>query len=263
MGVTRVLVRGIGDVGSAVAHRLFCAGMRVVIHDVPRPAHTRRGMAFIDAMFDGKSRLQDVYAKRSPEPVHLQRMVECGRAIAATSDPLDVVVSVLVPDALVDARMRKRAVPEPQRHLAPLSIGLGPNFIAGEHTALAVETAWGSDLGRIIEAGHTRPLAGEPREIAGHMRDRYVYAPVAGVFASALEIGMPVTAGQVVATIGAVELAAPLSGRLRGLTHSDVEVEAGAKVIEIDPRDADADIYGIGERPGRIAQAVLEALAAR
>ena len=40
-----VLVRGCGDVGSAVAHRLYDAGYRVFMHDVPAPAHTRRGMA--------------------------------------------------------------------------------------------------------------------------------------------------------------------------------------------------------------------------
>ena len=260
MNARRVLVRGIGDVGSAVAHTLFCAGLRVVVHDVARPAYTRRGMAFIDAMFDGKARLQDVYAKRSPEPAHLRRMLECGRAIAVTSGEVDALVSMFAPDALVDARMRKREMPEPQRHLAPVSIGLGPNFVAGETTALAVETAWGDDLGRVVHAGPTQPLAGEPREIAGHMRDRYVYAPVGGIFLTELEIGMPVVAGQVVARIGSVELAAPLAGRLRGLTHTEVQVAAGTKVIEIDPRDADADIYGIGERPRRIAQGVLAAL---
>ncbi len=45
-----VLVRGCGDVGSAVAHGLFGAGYRVLIHDDPGPAHTRRGMAFTDAL---------------------------------------------------------------------------------------------------------------------------------------------------------------------------------------------------------------------
>lgn len=40
-----VLVRGSGDVGSAVALRLREAGHRVVVHDDPRPAHARRGMA--------------------------------------------------------------------------------------------------------------------------------------------------------------------------------------------------------------------------
>jgi hypothetical protein len=39
--------------------------------------------------------------------------------------------------AVIDARMRKRAVPEGQRGLAPLTIGLGPNFIAGENVDVA------------------------------------------------------------------------------------------------------------------------------
>jgi hypothetical protein len=38
-------------------------------------------------------------------------------------------------------------------------------------------------------------------------------------------------------------------------------VEHGTKVIEIDPRSQDADIFGISERPRRIAEGVLEALA--
>ncbi len=255
-----IVVRGSGDVGSAVAHELFRAGFKVVVHDVPTPAHTRRGMAFTDAMFSGKAQLEDVYAKRSPHAEHLGCMLECGRAIPAMTGAIEDVVSAIAPDVVIDARMRKRALPEPQRHLAPRTIGLGPNFIAGEQTDIAIETAWGSELGRIIRRGPTRPLAGEPREIAGHMRDRYVYAPVAGVFLTALEIGATVIAEQPIASIGSVRLFAPLGGRLRGLTHSGVEVESGNKVIEIDPRDFDADIYGIGERPRRIALAVLAAL---
>ena len=39
--------------------------------------------------------------------------------------------------------MRKRAVPERQRGIAPLTIGLGPNFIAGDTADLAIATMWG------------------------------------------------------------------------------------------------------------------------
>ena len=260
MGQQRILVRGVGDVGSAVAHELFRAGLRVVLHDVPRPAHTRRGMAFTDALFGGKAQLAGIFAKCSHQPEHLRCMLGCGRAIPVMAGNIDYVVSAVAPDVMIDARMRKLVVPELQRHLARLTIGLGPNFIAGEQTDIAIETAWGDDLGQVIRQGAPRPLEGEPQEIAGHMRDRYVYAPVAGVFLTAHEIGMRVVAGQPIAGIGGVELAAPLDGRLRGLTHSGVEVASGTKVIEIDPRDTDADIYGIGERPRRIALGVLEAL---
>ncbi len=155
--------------------------------------------------------------------------------------------------------MRKRVTPEPFRSSA-LTIGLGPNFVAGENADLAIETAWGEELGNVIKRGPTRPFEGEPREIEGHARDRYVYAPVSGLFLTEFRIGIPVAAGEEVARIGESILRAPLAGRLRGLTHTDVYVERGTKLIEIDPRGDDADIYGIGERPGRIAEGVLAAL---
>lgn len=262
MSAMRVLVRGTGDVGSAVAHLLFRNGFGVVLHDVPRPAHTRRGMAFANALFERKAELAGVLAKISQDTEGVAHMLDCGRAIPVMSGEIDDAALAMKPDVVIDARMRKRATPEPQRHLSSITIGLGPNFAAGEQTDIAIETAWGDELGQVIRQGPTRPLAGEPREIEGHMRDRYVYAPVAGIIWTGFEIGMRVVAGQPVANIGGVELVAPLTGRLRGLTHSEVEVAQGTKVIEIDPRDEDADIYGIGERPRRIAQGVLEALQA-
>jgi xanthine dehydrogenase accessory factor len=38
--------------------------------------------------------------------------------------------------------MRKRDRPEVQRGLAPLAIGLGPNFVAGGAIHIMVETRW-------------------------------------------------------------------------------------------------------------------------
>jgi len=62
-----ILVRGVGDIGSAVAHRLFREGYCVVIHDDPKPTMTRRGMAFADAAFDGHAVLDGVRAVRADD----------------------------------------------------------------------------------------------------------------------------------------------------------------------------------------------------
>jgi xanthine dehydrogenase accessory factor len=62
-----VLVRGVGDVGSAVAHRLFGAGFAVLLHDGPQPSAPRRGMAFADAVFDGRAVLAGVEAVRADD----------------------------------------------------------------------------------------------------------------------------------------------------------------------------------------------------
>ena len=157
------LVRGTGDVSSAVAHVLFCAGHRVVLHDDAAPTHCRRGMAFVDAIFDSLARLGVVLAKRARDPDDLPYMVRCGRAVPVSRDSFSEILVLLRPNILVDARMRKRHQPEPQIGLAPLTIGLGPNFIAGDTTDVAVETGWGEDLGRLIRVGATRPLEGVPK----------------------------------------------------------------------------------------------------
>lgn len=63
----RIIVRGVGDVGSAVAHRLFVAGYAVAIHDGPYPTTSRRANALTDAIFDGRD-LARVTATRVDDP---------------------------------------------------------------------------------------------------------------------------------------------------------------------------------------------------
>ncbi len=255
-----VIVRGSGDVGSAVAHRLFRSGHTVIIHDGPRPAAPRRGMAFTDAIFDDTAVLEGVVARR------LDHLDDVGEVLATraivpviVSDFMDVLERVH-PDVIVDARMRKHAQPETQRGLAPLTIGLGPNFVAGRTTDLIVETRWGEDLGKVMAEGQTQSLAGEPRSFSGHTRDRFIYAPRSGTLHTSLHVGDHVQSGDLVARIDHTNLRAPLAGILRGLTHDDVFVEVGAKVVEVDPRGDPAAAFGIGERPGRIADGVLSAI---
>ena len=268
----RILIRGSNDIGSAAAHRLFSAGYPVVIHDIPQPAVTRRKMAFTDAIFDGSASLEGVRAARIDDLSHLEKFLASFQAIPVVVEEFSILLKILQPAILVDARMRKRQQPEDQRGLAPLTIGLGPNFIAGENIDLAVETSWGAAMGKVIYQGATLPLRGEPRPLAGYARDRYVYAPAGGVFSTELQVGDTVRAGQVVAWVNETPLHAPLSGRLRGLTHSGVPVSKGTKVIEVDPRGesvripgdindvSDAEIAGIAERPMRIAEGVLQAI---
>jgi xanthine dehydrogenase accessory factor len=110
--------------------------------------------------------------------------------------------------------------------------------------------------------GATKPLGGEPRAFEGHARDRFVYAPVAGVMRTQAAIAQRVAAGDAVATIDGAPLCAPLDGILRGLVHDGVPVAAGAKVLEVDPRGDLTKVFGIGPRPRRIAEGVLAAMRA-
>lgn len=259
--MARFLVRGAGDIGSAVALRLRSRGHAVVLHDVPRPAHPRRGMAFTDAWFEKVCTLEGMLAKRASGAQSVGRMLACGGALPACDADFEELLAAVVPDVIVDARMHKHDVPEPLRGLAPLAIGLGPGFRAGDNADVVIETAWGESLGKVIRQGPAQAYAGEPRPLGGHGRERYVYAGTGGVFRTQRAIGDRVREGDTVARLGEAPVVAPLSGILRGLTHDGAQVAAGTKVLEVDPRGDPARAFGVGERPARIADGVLEAVA--
>jgi xanthine dehydrogenase accessory factor len=254
-----ILIRGANDVASAVAHRLFTSGYAVAIHESPQPTTARRKMSFADAAFDGESVLENVAAKLVDIP-NLRGFLSARRALPFCIEDFSALLAALRPEVLIDARMRKHQQPEAQRGLAPLTIGLGPNFSAGKNVDLAIETGWGESLGQVVSRGATNPLAGEPREIKGHARDRYVYAPVAGIFHTALQIGERVKKDGEVARVDSFALLAPISGTLRGLTRDGVYIAQKTKVIEVDPRETGAQFSGIGERPARIAEGVKQAV---
>jgi len=246
-----------GDVGSAVAAILFRAGYSVALHDEPAPTTPRRGMAFTDAVFDGVAVLDGLAGRRVENPAELRRVLISGAALPVAVWPFAEMLRAADWSAVIDARMRKRAVPERQREMAQLTIGLGPNFIAGENVDVAIETSWGDTLGAVIDAA----ACGEPRPIGGVGRARFVYAPVAGRFETNARIGDRVEENAVVGTIAGVAVCAPISGVLRGLTRDGVEVTLRTKVIEVDVCGNPAAAFGLGERPRRIAEGVLKALA--
>jgi xanthine dehydrogenase accessory factor len=260
----KILVRGVGDIGSAVAHRLFGEGYSAALHDDPKPPSTRRGMAFADAIFDGQAVLEGVRAVHANDFDQVKEALAAHEAIPVCVRDVGLLLAAIQPRVLVDARMRKHGAPEVQRGLADLTIGLGPNLVAGRHADVVIETSW-DGLGSVITDGASRPLAGEPREIWGHARDRYVYAATNGVFRTKAQIGDIVSQGQVLGEIRLIEtsvitVTAPLDGMIRGLTRDDVPVTVKTKIVEVDPRGVSAEAWGIGERPRRIAEGVVSAV---
>ncbi|HEY2817911.1 MAG TPA: hypothetical protein VGK44_12370 [Casimicrobiaceae bacterium] len=255
------IVIGCGDVGSAVAHALHRAGCAVVLIDQADPPWTRRGMAYTDAWYVGAASLAGVDACFCASVRSIPFVLDRRDMVAATTWSWQGVAAALLPIAIVDARVIKRRAPASLKQgAALLTIGLGPGFVAGVHADIAIETAWGSDLGAVLEAGMTKPFEGEPRRIGGAGRERYVYAPRAGRFHTERGIGECVVAGDDVATLDGEPITAPLSGALRGLSARGARVSIGQKIVEVDPRGEPSLCFGLGERPQRIASGVLEAL---
>jgi len=258
--VTTILVRGVGEFGSAIAHRCFIAGHIVALHDVAQPDTCHRWMPFADALFDERAGLDGVAALRVGLAATLPRLAHEREVVPIVTEEITSVLAVLQPDILIDARMRKRMQPESQRGLAPLTIGVGPNFVAGQSTDLAVETGFGPDFGRALSHSATRPVDGEPPAVLGHSRERFLYAPGDGVFRTARSIGKVVESGDIVGHVEERPLRAAVGGALRRLTHDGVPATTGTRVIEVDPRGPEAVIRGVGPRQARVADAVMPSL---
>lgn len=254
-----VLVLGAGDVGSAVAHVLFTAGSDVALQDGPTPPATpRRGMAFADAFFEGQSSLAGVTACRVDAPGSLPALWATHCVLPFLAGDVADALAAARWGAVVDARMRKRAAPEDLRWAAALVLGLGPGFVAGTNCHVAIETSWEA-LGELVTAGPTLPLRGEPRPIGGAGRERTVTAAADGVFRTRHQIGEHIASG-LVGTLDGAPVLAPLPGVLRGLVRDGVRVGVGTKLVEVDPRGDPTLCFGLGERPQRIAAAVLGVL---
>jgi xanthine dehydrogenase accessory factor len=129
--VTVVIVRGIGDIGSAAAHLFFRAGYGVVVHDDPQPTTTRRGMALADAVFDRQVVLDGVLAVLADTVEQIAHALDRRDAVPVYVGPWGPLLATLGHRVVVDARVRKHAAPEVQIGYADLTVGLGPALVAG------------------------------------------------------------------------------------------------------------------------------------
>jgi xanthine dehydrogenase accessory factor len=143
---------------------------------------------------------------------------------------------------------------------APLVIGLGPGFVAGQDVHLVIETNRGHNLGRIITSGNAEPNTGIPGPIEGYTEERVLRAPCDGVFNARLSIGSQVKQGDAIGAVGEEAVLARIDGVIRGLIRSSGSVRRGLKVGDIDPRGLVDHCYTISEKARAIAGAVLEAI---
>ena len=163
-----VLIRGAGDIATGIALRLYRAGMQVVMTDLPRPTAIRRTVCFSPAITDGETVVEDVRAVRADSPAQALSLLAQG-AVPVLPDPECLCREQLHPDALVDAILAKRNLGTRITD-APVVVGIGPGFTAGEDCHAVVETMRGHTLGRAIYQGSALPNTNIPGLIGGVVR---------------------------------------------------------------------------------------------
>lgn len=256
-----VVIRGGGDLGTGVAHRLVRAGYRVVVLECEAPRAVRRTVAFAEAVHAGDVEVEGVRAALVEASAVAPD--EGGReAVPVVVDADGKLIDRLSPDAVIDARMAKRNLGT-SRNDAPLTVALGPGFEAGLDVDLVIETKRGHSLGRVIERGAALPDTGVPGEVGGVSSNRLLRAPADGEFRASKRIGESVDAGDEVGRVGDAPVTARTAGMIRGLLSDGLSVVRGDKLGDVDPRGTSIDPRAISDKARAVGGAALEALLSR
>ena len=261
---TLVLVKGGGDLATGVAHRLHRAGFPVVITEIENPTMVRRTVSFAECLYADGWKVEGVASARADGETQVEKAENARAILDAGSVPVMVdpragVIDHLRPAVVVDAILAKRNLGT-RIDDAEVVIGLGPGFTAGVDCHAVVETSRGHDLGRVILEGAAKPNTGVPGPIGGYTTERLLRAPQAGVFTSIAKIGDAVRAGEAVARVDGAEVASAIDGVLRGLLRDGIEVSAGFKVGDVDPRAEPAHCHTISDKSRAIGGGALEAI---
>ena len=269
-GVKRpwILVRGAGDLATGIILRLWSCGFRVAVTECRKPSAIRRRAALCEAVWEGTSCVEGARCRRV-ETLRQAELAEEEGVIPLFVDEEAACIHLLHPAAVIDAILAKRNLGT-AREMAPITVGVGPGFTAGEDVDAVVETMRGHFLGRVIWQGAAIPNTGIPGEIEGFSSERVIHSPASGSMRfvkengkTAVDIGAAVKKGQIIAWAGDTPVYASLDGVLRGLIREGYEVKKGLKIADIDPRPEQAAFCDtVSDKARAVAGGAVEALLA-
>ena len=260
-----ILVRGGGDLATGTIHRLWSAGLKVLVLEAEQPAAIRRQVSVSEAVYEGEAVVEGMRATLV-QTLDEAVVVWCRGDVPVMVDPKGALIPQVRPAVVVDAILAKRNLGT-TRDMAPLTIALGPGFTAGEDVDFVVETKRGHRLGRIIREGIAVPNTGVPGVIGGYSSERVVHAAREGIFHELRAIGDVVEPGDVIAEIEAFDgtrtpVTTCIGGILRGLLRDGHPVTMGFKVADVDPRREELEnCFLISDKARCIAGSVLELVA--
>ena len=296
-----IICRGAGDLATGIIHRLHRAGHRVIALETDYPAAIRRQVSFCEAVYDGSAVVEGVTARLVPaladaetdtetysgendtpaahivsekwDSSAIEAVLEAGE-VPLLIDQKGESIALLKPDVVVDAIIAKKNLGT-TINMAPLVLGVGPGFTAGQDVHLVIESMRGHNLARIITDGMAQPNTGVPGNIAGFTSERVIHAPAAGYIHDVRKIGDIVQKGDEIARIYPdkesydnalseyVPVNATITGIIRGLIREGYYFRKGFKIADIDPRESElTNCFTISDKARSIAGSVLEAVSA-
>lgn len=258
-----IIVRGGGDLATGTIYKLYKCGFPILILEAAKPSAIRRNVAFSEAVYQGTQTVEDVTCYYAESLAQAESLLQEGKLVVLV-DPKGSSIPRLKPMAVVDAILAKKNLGT-SKVMAPITVALGPGFVAGADVDAVIETKRGHNLGRVLWQGSAAPNTGIPGLIGGYGRERVIHCPAEGTLRNICRITDTVTKGQEIAVVetgnGNVSVAASLDGLLRGLIRDGYPVTRGFKIADIDPRIEEyQNCFTISDKARCIAGGVVEAI---
>ncbi|MEJ8554230.1 selenium-dependent molybdenum cofactor biosynthesis protein YqeB [Tepidibacter sp. Z1-5] len=253
-----VVIRGGGDIATGICHKLHRSGFKVLILEIEKPTMVRRTVSFASAVYDCETVVEKVKSVKAYNTKDIYKIWNDDQ-IPVIVDPECKIIDEMKVDILVDATLAKRNLGM-NRTMAPITIGVGPGFDAGEDVDVVIETNRGHDLGKLIFKGYAKVDTGIPGKILGYGKERVLRAPCHGIINNLSDIGDIIKKDQIIAYVDNEPVKASLDGILRGMIMHNSKVKKGLKIADIDPRGIKEYCFTISDKARSVAGGVLEAI---
>lgn len=102
-----ILVRGGGDLATGTVHRLWSAGLRVLVLEAEHPAAIRRQVSLCEAVYEGETAVEGLRAVRIETLAQAEEIWK-QNAVPVLVDPQGKSIAPAKPDVLVDAILAKK-----------------------------------------------------------------------------------------------------------------------------------------------------------
>lgn len=263
-----ILVRGGGDIASGIIQKLFRSGFNVLVLECENPTFIRGKVSYGAAVYCGEVEIENSVSrcigslKKTPLTEIKKGIENCfsKKIIPVLIDSEIGILEHIKVLGVVDAILAKKNLGT-KKEMASITVGVGPGFTAGKDVDIAIETMRGHNLGKLIFSGSPLKNTGIPGKIGGESSLRVIYSQSSGKIEILKEIGTVVKPGEIICRIDMEEVAAPISGVVRGMITQGFQVDRGMKIADIDPRVEEyANCFTISDKARSIGGGVLEAV---
>ncbi len=259
-----VLVCGVGEISSAIAHRLFRARFRVVLTEDDPERELMKYNSFSRVFTEGSCEVEGVPARQAVVTEALG-MIDQGSLPVLSVDPRSA-LDALNPEIIVDGREKRRGGEgvETRQALAvgdaSLIISATSDFELGETCDMAIIAERGFHMARTLTSVfEKRPeTLGTTESVSDEEPVIPIVTDVSGPFGYLKRIGEPVDRDEPIGVVRDRELVSPEPGILKGTVAGGTVVDAGAIVAEVDRRGHEEYIYAISDLGRAVAGSVLE-----